>query len=336
MRKRIRRVGSVKSELIKKSKEAALSAVQIFNNPNIQFKSETYIVLMIIAWTYLLHAYYRATGIEYCYHTTSANGRKKFDKTKRGAKKYWELECCLNSPDSPIDKNTANNLRFLIGLRHEIEHQMTTQIDDVLSAKFQACCLNYNDYLKDLFSDVGIQKHLTFSLQFSSISEEQKGMLETKDNLPGNIKSYILDFDRALSEDEFSSPKYAYRILFIPKTANRRGQADKVIEFVKHDSELAQKVNAEYAFFKETEKPKFLPSQVLDYVHRRGFGKFSMHHHTLLFKGNDARKLEKGFGVFVAGKEWRWYQTWLDFVLDYCNKHKEQFEGSPPEKRTKK
>lgn len=60
MNKRIRRVGSIKSELLKKSREAALAAVQIFNNPNISFKSESYVVLMIIAWTYLLHAYFRA------------------------------------------------------------------------------------------------------------------------------------------------------------------------------------------------------------------------------------------------------------------------------------
>ncbi len=147
---RKRRVGSIKSELIKKSREAALAAVQIFNNPNITFKSETYIVLMIIAWTYLLHAYYRSNNIEYRYF--SQNGKKRiFLKTKYGASKCWELERCLNEPKCPIDKDTANNLRFLIGLRHEIEHQMTTRIDDILSARFQACCLNYNDYIKELF-----------------------------------------------------------------------------------------------------------------------------------------------------------------------------------------
>ena len=53
---RIRKVSSIRRELLQKSKEAALAAVGIFNNPNIQFKAETYIVLMIIAWTYLLHA----------------------------------------------------------------------------------------------------------------------------------------------------------------------------------------------------------------------------------------------------------------------------------------
>ena len=60
-----KKVYSVKKELLVKSKEACLSAIQIFNNPNITFKSETYIVLMIIGWTYLLHAYYRSINIDY-------------------------------------------------------------------------------------------------------------------------------------------------------------------------------------------------------------------------------------------------------------------------------
>jgi len=64
---RVRRVGSVKKELLKKSRESALAAVQIFNNPNILFKSEIYIVLITIAWTYLLHGYYRGKKTEYRY-----------------------------------------------------------------------------------------------------------------------------------------------------------------------------------------------------------------------------------------------------------------------------
>ena len=55
--KRVRSVGSVADELIKKSREAALASVQIFNNPALTFKSEIFIVLMMISWTYLLHAF---------------------------------------------------------------------------------------------------------------------------------------------------------------------------------------------------------------------------------------------------------------------------------------
>ena len=129
------------------------------------FKSEIYIVLMIIAWTYLLHAYYRDKNTDYRYFKEK-NGHKKYDRTKRGAFKYWELERCLNDSKCPVDKDTANNLRFLIGLRHEVEHQMTTQIDDYLSARFQACCLNYNKYTKQFFGEkYGVDRYLAFSLQ---------------------------------------------------------------------------------------------------------------------------------------------------------------------------
>lgn len=78
--------------------------------------------------------------------------KKKYDRTKNGAFKFWALARCLNDHQSPIDKVTKSNLLFLIGLRHEIEHQMTTIIDDYLSARFQACCLNYNEYIKQLFT----------------------------------------------------------------------------------------------------------------------------------------------------------------------------------------
>jgi len=60
-----RRFGSIATELVKKSREAMLTAVQIFNNPQIDFKSELFIVTTVIAWTYLLHAYYRKNGIDY-------------------------------------------------------------------------------------------------------------------------------------------------------------------------------------------------------------------------------------------------------------------------------
>ena len=325
MSKRIRRIGSIKAELLHKSREAALAAVQIFNNPNISFKAESYVVLIHIAWTYLLHAYYREQKIEYRYFTLHGK-RREFHRTKHKAFKYWELERCLNEKKSPIDKDTANNLRFLIGLRHEIEHQMTTRLDDILSARFQACCLNYNRYIKKLFGDEsGIEKHLSFSLQFSTISGEQKTALKDHPDLPPNIQGYILDFDAALTEEEFANPHYAYRILFVPKTANRKGQADRVIEFVKSDSPLAASVNREYAMIKETEKRKFLPKQVVDRMNAEGFPKFKMHHHTDFWKAQDAKDPAKGYGTLVAGKIWHWYDNWISEVRKHCEANRNAY-----------
>ncbi|QDJ91888.1 DUF3644 domain-containing protein [Acinetobacter haemolyticus] len=317
---RKRQVASVRGELVKKSRESALAAVQIFNNPSMSFKSEAYIVLMIIAWTYLLHAYFRSKGIEYKYFEMKGT-RKRYHKTAKGAYKYWELERCLNYNDSPIDKNTANNLRFLIGLRHEIEHQMTSKIDDLLSARFQACCLNYNEYLKNFFGDVlGIENHLSFSLQFSSIDQEQKEMLIDQEGLPKNISSYILDYDQALSDDDYSHPKYAYRILFIPKMVSKKGQADKVIEFVNSNSPLAEGLNKQYTVIKETEKTKHLPAQIVSKMKEDGFSGFNLHQHTQLVKKHNARNPANGFGVMVAGKHWHYYDRWVEKVREELQK----------------
>ncbi len=328
-KQRVRRVYSVSSELLSKSREAALAAVQVFNNPLITFKSEIFVVLMNIAWTYLLHAYFHKKGVEYRYFKQKPK-RRVFEKTRHGAYKHWELQRCLNDKESPIDRDTANNLNFLIGIRNEIEHQMTFRIDSSLSAKFQACCLNYNEYLKELFDEKhGIDKHLAFSLQFSSISQEQLESLPSVEEMPSHINGFIDDFEKHLSYDEYNSPRFAYRVLFVPKTANRKGQADKVIEFIKADSPLAENVNKAYAVIKEkeTEKMKYLPSQIVDLMHKDGYKLFKMHHHTALWKEHDARNSTKDYGTMVAGKYWHWYGNWVDVVKKHCRKHKIKYEG---------
>ena len=63
-----RRIKSVKTELVKKAREAMLAAVQLYNNPQVTFKAESFITLSVIGWTYLLHAYYRSIGVDYRYY----------------------------------------------------------------------------------------------------------------------------------------------------------------------------------------------------------------------------------------------------------------------------
>jgi hypothetical protein len=320
-----RKLYSIKKELLIKSREAMLTAVQIFNNPSIQFKSESFIVLSNIAWTYLLHAYYKSKKIEYRYY--KQNGmRKKFDKTKRGAFKYWELERCLNDDNCPIDKIAKANLKFLIGLRHEIEHQMTTKIDEYLSARFQACCLNYNKYIKELFgNDLGIDKHLSFSLQFSSIDEEHIKQLKEFNDLPKNIATYINSFDSTIPDEEYNDMRYSYRVLYVPKSVNHKGQADKVIEFIPANSPEAEKLNKEYVLIKEKEKKKYLPSEIWKKMQEKGYIRFGQYQHTKLWQSLDAKNKSKGFGVMVADK-WYWYENWLKEVEQHCKQNEDQYK----------
>lgn len=326
MAKKVRRIGSLKRELIEKSREAALTAIRIYNDPQVTFKSESFIVLMVIAWTYLLHAYYRSKKVEYRYF--KQRGKKRFfDKTKYGACKYWELERCLNDIACPVKKDSANNLRFLIGLRNEIEHQMTLAIDSHMSGRFQACAINYNDYVKELFGQkYSIDSQVAYSIQFSQLSEKQFSELHPESEIPNRLRSYITKFDDTLSHDECNSPRYSFRILFRKILVNRSGQADRVIEFIDPKSDAAKTIDKEHWIKKEVEKQKYRATDVVTEVTKAGFKRFRINpEHVRFWKEEDAKNPAKGYGTEIQGS-WFWYQSWVDRCIELCNVAGEQFK----------
>lgn len=318
-----RRIKSVKDELTKKSREAMLSAVQIYNNPQVSFKSEAFISLAVIGWTYLFHAYYRSIHVDYRYYRY--HGRKKiYDKTKYGACKHWELERCIDDDKSPIDRDTAANLKFLIGIRHEIEHQMTNKIDEFLSAKLQACAINFDYYITKLFGqNYNISNELALAIQFAPLSVEQKENMQSNPHITTSIRNFVVEFEDNLSEESLRSSRYAYRILFVPINVNRKGQADQVVEFIRSDSPLAHNMEKTYAMIKETEKRKYLPSEIVNVINEMGYKNFTINKHTDFWKSRDARNAKYSFGVQIA-KTWYWYDTWLQEVIKYCENHKNE------------
>lgn len=317
--KRSRRLYSERVELVEKSREAALSAVQIYNNPTTTFKTESFVVLFIIAWVYLLHAHYRKKKIDYCYYTVE-NGRKKYERIE-GAYKYWDLSKCITMSECPLDAHTVNNLKFIIGLRNQVEHRKAAGLDSYFSARYQACALNYNHYLKTLHGEkYGLDKKLALSLQFAELDYNQSQVLRDKENLiPPHIKTYLADFDNQLTEEEIKSERFAYRLLFTKVTAKRKGQADRVIEFLSPDDPLAKNIEKKYWVKEDREKPKFSPSQVIKEIQGRGFQTFKMHQHTTFWKTYDGKNPNKGFGSRVV-TTWYWYQNWIDFINEKLTK----------------
>lgn len=307
-----------KKELIEKSREAMLAAVQSYNNPQITFKSENFIVLAIISWTYLLHCYYANQGIDYRYF--HYKGKKKiYDKTTYGAYKHWELERCLNDKKSPLDIETTKNLKFLIGLRHEIEHQMTQNIDDTISAKIQACSINYNYYLKDFFgTEYGIDNQLGLAIQFSPIQPEQKNLLQNSLKVSNNIKRFICEFEESIDEATIKNPKYAYRVLFTRLQAKRKGQADQVVEFLDEDSDKAKELNKLHVLVKETEKKKYLSREIVEMMKERGYDWFTTNVMTSFWK-NELGTREQ-YGVYITKNQWMWYENWIPVLEKYCEK----------------
>lgn len=317
---RKRRVKSVKTELVRKAREAMLAAVQLYNNPQVTFKAESFITLSVIGWTYMLHAYYRSVEVDYRYYH-QAGKKKVYDRTKYGAYKHWELERCLNDQACPLDLDTVTNLRFLIGVRHEIEHQMTDKIDEYLSAKLQACAINFDFYICKLFGNkYNLSKELSLAIQFSPLSPEQQSELRDNQHITTNVRNFVVDFENVLSDDALLSSRYAYRVLFVPINAKRLGQADQVVEFIKSDSPLAEGLEKAYAVIKETEKKKYLPSEIVQKMKDKGYVNFTIFKHSKLWKESDAKNPKFSYGTSIA-KTWYWYEKWLVKVEEYCKQN---------------
>ena len=313
-----RRGPSIQGQLLEKSREATLNAVQTFNNPLTTFKTETFIVLMVIAWTYLLHAHYRRLSVEYRYFEIPAGSkRRKFCRTKSRAFKYWELQRCLNERACPLDGPTKSNLRFLIGLRNEIEHHQSTGVDEAFTGRYIACLLNYEREITRLFgSRYTMAENMLHALQFRDLTSPPASEEDIKP-LPSSVAKYIGDFDSELPFEEYQHPYFSYRVIFVRKLTNNIAQADRAFEFIGSDTDLAKEIDKQYWVQKEVERPKYLPGQVVQLMKQEGYSNFGMHKHTLLWKEMGAKQPSKGYGVQVA-TTWYWYERWVDEVRKHC------------------
>lgn len=302
-------------ELLIKAREAMIAAVHTFNGAGLTFRAELFIVSAIIAWTYLMHAWFKREGIDYRYP----------EKTKQGADKFWELGKCVRHARCPLSAGTVKNLEFLLELRHEIEHRSTNRIDDAVGGEMQACCINFNDALKETFGpQYGLERRLPIALQFVSFGRDQRLLLKKQSGLPQHVSSFISAFEHGLTDAELADPAFRMRVAFVPITSNRASGADQAVEFVKPGSDKAAKVSE--IFLKEIDKRRYTATQVVERMRADGFPKFSQTDHTKLWKELGARDEAKGFGRKGDYRNtWVWFDTWITRVLAHCQEHKERY-----------
>ena len=313
MEKRKRAPNRVPS-LISASREAALNAIQSYNNPLTKFKSETFIINMTVAWTYLLHAFYIRQDVEIRYFEDAGKGRK-FKKTPGGDYRYWDLSRCIRNGKCPLVTEVKANIQFMIGLRNEVVHKGSTGLDDALAPRFLANCINFEDAIVNLFGrKYSLDPHLRFALQFRDLVHSHH--LEAEP-LPSNVADYITHFETELPASTLDSPGYAYRVFMTRRTANNPNRADRVIEFVDENSDIARQLNREQVVIKERERSKKLPKTIVDTMKRKGFPSFTVNEHTKLWQAVQAKNPGMGLGVEVEGK-WFWYDEWLDVVKRHC------------------
>jgi Protein of unknown function (DUF3644) len=315
-------------ELLIKARESMIAAVHTFNSAGLTFRAELFIVTSVIAWTYLLHAWFKREGIDYR-HTRNQNGQPVVVLTPSGADKFWELSKCLSHARCPIEQGAKDNLTFLIDLRHEIEHRSTNRIDDAVSAKLQACCINFNDAIKGLFgAQYALERRLPIALQFVTFSPDQRALLKKAGSLPRHVETMMDTFENKLTPEQQADPRFAFRVFMVHKTANRAPGADLAVELVPPGSDIAEKF---HMALKEVEKRKFLPTEIVATMQAEGWDRFTMDSHTKLWKRLGAKDPAKSYGAVAVGTQWCWYETWLNRVREECQQHPERYKAAAPE-----
>ena len=313
-------LSSTGDELLVKAREAMIAAVHTFNGAGLTFRAELFIVTAIIAWTYLVHAWFKREGIEYRHIV-----RGEVQKTREGADKYLELGACLRHARSPVSVGATKNLEILLELRHEIEHRSTSRIDDALSAKLQACCINFNDAIKTWFgSQYGLERRLPIALQFVTFGADQRSVLKKASGLPGHIESAINTFEEALTDEQYLDPAYRYRVAFVPVVKQRASAADSAVQFVKPGSDEADEINR--ILLKEVERNRFTATQVVRLMNENGYPRFRIGDHTRLWQELGAKNPGRGFGREGDYRNtWVWYDRWVERVRAHCEEQGDRY-----------
>ena len=248
--------------LLQSSIDAALLAVEIYNKPRTVFRSQNYVSLMVMAWTYLFHAYFnRLIGQRYCYK--SKNGRFEIVD---GERKTWDLTTCINKYGS-LDEPVKATLLFIIGLRNKIEHRCVTDrsLDAGIFGECQALLYNYEVLLTALFGEgYALNENLVYSLQFSRTRTDWQRMANRSILQPDvrEIKRYVEDYRTNLSPDVFNSQSYSVKLIQVPKVSNTN-RNDLAIEFVNWN-QISPEDREKYERLTAIIKEKVVPKEVLN------------------------------------------------------------------------
>ena len=339
------RKGKTKN-ILESSMSSAITAVETYNRPMAKFRTENYIMLMIVAWTKLFHAYFQATiGERYFYK--DKNGRyKRID----GERKAWELSECIkhynsNNPPYYITDAMRYNLTFFINIRNKIEHRYwsSSSLDITLFGECQALLYNYEGMLIKLFgNDYSINTCLAYSLQFSQMRspEQLKAQREQLSRDMQDLKKYIDKYKTDLPQEIYDSQEYSIKLLQIPKVSNTN-RGNLAVEFVNWNS-LNDEDRDSYQRITTIIKDKIVkqpvvnadlqkPSGVIKALQDRTGNQISISNHTDLWKAFSIRPVGSSDDKFDTNTKYCLYDEphddylytdeWIEFLTNLITSH---------------
>ena len=277
--------------LLAKSRESALAAVRVYNDPDARFRTETFIVLMVIAWNSLLQSMLERSNVDY------------YERDKHGAQIVvggrgkvlgtWQLVHLALAGDDY--RAVRANLDFFLRLRDQISHRYLPALDVAVTGEAQSMLLNFENLLVAQFGEeAALGDRLAVPLQLSGFRNEGplRSLRKAQAKLPTDVSDFLASHRTGVDDDVLASSEYCLQIFFVPVTANRERSADAVVRFVPPDKvtpELEKQLSKTGVVTKRRITPVasadlLTPTEVMNLVAERLPYRFTMDTHIRCWK----------------------------------------------------
>lgn len=258
-------------ERLIRAREAMVLGVQVFNSPAMRFKSEVFAMLVNVAWTYLLHEYYERENIK----IVGKDGRSLL------------LSQMIDRQDCPLSKGMKDNLKALKILRDDVEHKLLGRADAKWLGLFQACCLNFNKAICDLFgSHLTLSHDLSFAIQFTKMNLEQLTTLNRYE-IPAHIDAVDARLSEGMTEAQIADLEYQFRVVY---TLDAVTKSRAHFQFVLPDSAEGKDIRNVLVQHKLADHLyPHKPGDVVSQVQKKSGKAFTSHNHTQVWRKFQAR-----------------------------------------------
>lgn len=289
---------------VHKAVEIMKTGIMVYNNNMIVTRSETFIVLGVIAWTYLVHAHLEAQSVDPIYRNPDGT-----DVLIDGKPKYWELTYCLSQPEAALTKGMANNLRYIIAIRNQVEHRSYEDINAEVQSKIQAAALNFLRYAKEKFGPKFDFSHdLAFTIQLQALTLGSPNMIKGVGLVSKSVAAVNALIEEPMSSGDFNDPDYAFRVHVTPKVTNNAKNADQAVTYNPVGS------NIEIAI-KQVERPKFRQKEAMERLEAEGVPNVTSHTFQKAWKSKNLKNPGKGMAILLGGV-WFWYPEGVDAIKE--------------------
>lgn len=219
-------------KMLAASREEAVLAVKLFNDPTGERSLEGFVVHMHLAWLYLLQAEWTKAKRDYRIADPSHKGWfKKIDGEYQTPSLEWFVQ------QTWVDSDPVRaNLQFFIRLRNKIEHRHSgsdESLTAVIGGECHALLVNYEESLTTVGgTSASLATVLKFPVFVGGFTDKGKdALLKLTKKLPPDLRKFLVEYNRSVDEAVTSDPRYALRLRVFLESGNRTG--DLALKFYK-------------------------------------------------------------------------------------------------------